>query len=84
MIVKSCKFIEATDIFRDCPLAWDLFVNGNPSCTWGDNNRSMVTKDVITNCLEDADVDADAVHQVELVVKRLDSIEENVYIDLEN
>jgi hypothetical protein len=84
MIVKSCKFVEATNVFKDCPLAWDLFVNADPSCTWGDNNRSMVTPDVIFNCLEEVDMDSKSEPQVELVIKRLNDLQDNVYVDLEN
>lgn len=84
MIIKTCKFVEATSVFKDCPLAWDLFVNGDPPCTWGDNNRSLVTPDVIANFLEDAEFDVKAEDQVNTVVARLDNLEDNTYIDLEN
>jgi len=84
MNIKSCKFVEATEIFKDCPRMWEAFVEGDPPCTWGDNNRTMVTPDVISNFLDDFDFDE--VHDVQkkLVNKRLDSLEDNVYIDLEN
>lgn len=85
MIVKSCKFVEGTAVFKNCGDAWDLFVNGNPSCTWGDNNRSMVTPDVISTFLEDAETDTDSIEdQVKTVVKRLAGLPDNVYVDLEN
>jgi len=85
MVVKSCKFVEASNVFRGCPLAWDLFINSNPNCTWGDNNRSMVTPDVISDALQDADTDSeDQANQVESVVSKLASIEPNTYVDLEN
>jgi hypothetical protein len=84
MIVKSCKFVEASQIFKDFPLAWDLFVNSDPSCTWGDNNRSMVTPDVISDALQNADADDKQAKQVEAVVAKLASIEVNTYVDLEN
>jgi hypothetical protein len=84
MIVKTCKFIEASTIFNGFPLAWDVFINSDPKCTWGDNNRSLVTPDVISDALQDADTDENQVKQVDSVVAKLESIEINTYIDLEN
>lgn len=84
MIVKSCKFVEATEVFKDCPKAWDVFFNGSPDCSWGDNNRTMVTPDVISNCIRASDYDDGDELQVKKVLKRLESIEPNTYVDLEN
>lgn len=91
MLTKTCNFIEVSSIFRlnnalmkPCTLAWDVFVNSDPKCTWGDNNRSLVTPDVIIDALENSDFDENAKDQVEEVLQRLKSIEPNIYIDLEN
>lgn len=84
MIIKSCKFVEASEVFKDCPRAWEIFVEGDPGCTWGDNNRSMVTPDVISTFFENADYYENEIGQVETVIKRLDSLEDHTYVDLEN
>ena len=85
MTVKSCKFVEAKDLFRDCPLAWDLFADSDPGCTWGDNARSLVIPSVVTNALLDARLSDEAVGQeVKEVLQRLTTVGENTYIDLEN
>lgn len=84
MITKSCKFVEASEVFKGCPRAWEIFVEGDPSCTWGDNNRSMVTPDVISTFFQNADYNENEIGQVETVIKRLDSIEDHTYVDLEN
>lgn len=83
MIIKSCKFVEASQIFKDCQKAWDIFVEGEPNCTWGDNNRSLVTPDVILNFFDYTDCEEDELQQVEVVKNRLGSLE-NTYVDLEN
>lgn len=85
MTVKSCKFVEAKDVFRDCPLAWGLFADSDPRCSWGDNARSLVLPRVVSEALLDAHLSDEAVgSEVKVVLKRIASIEENTYIDLEN
>jgi hypothetical protein len=85
MNIKTCRYVEATEIFKGFGLAWDVFINSDPACTWGDNNRSMVTADVIINALEESDLNVGPeANQVKQVVKILDSLEPDVYVDLEN
>jgi hypothetical protein len=86
MNIKTCRYVEATEIFKDCHLAWELFADGNPDCTWGSNNRTMVTPDVISNIIDDRLENIDETHdkQINLVNSRLDSLEPDVYVDLEN
>lgn len=83
MEIKTCKFVEVSDVFAKHGLAWDVFVNSNPNCSWGDNNRSLVTPDVIIDALEDASCDGVVRKQVNAVVERLKSLGQT-YIDLEN
>jgi hypothetical protein len=92
MKIKTVEFVEASDIFRDCPQMWEVFLNSSPDCSWGDNNRSMVTKDVIIEALEKT-VDRESSTQmddeaspkeIEEVFLRLDSLPENMLIDMEN
>jgi hypothetical protein len=83
--VLTCRFVEGSEVFRDCSFAWNLFVNSEPECSWGDNNRTLVMPDVIINALEGADVDDDEEVQkeVDAVVDRLKTLD-YMYIDLEN
>lgn len=85
MKTQTCQFVTASDVFRGQNLAWDAFFNSEPNCTWGGNNRTLVTPDVIIDSLELTDFDAgDEERQVTKVVERLKNIPEGVYIDLEN
>jgi hypothetical protein len=85
MNIKTCRYVEASEIFKGFGLAWDVFINSDPQCSWGDNNRSMVTADVIINALEESDLNVgNEAKQVEQVIKILDSLEPDVYVDLEN
>ena len=85
MNIKTCNFIEASEVFDGFGLAWDVFNNSNPNCTWGDNNRSMVTTDVIIDAMENSDVNVgNEEKQVKQVIKILLSLPEDLYVDLEN
>lgn len=96
MQVHQCRFVLASDLFAGCPMAMNAFANGDPDCSWGDNNRTMVTEDVIRRLLEDV-VDIpesdeplddepldDEQQQTKLVLERLKNIPDDCYIDLEN
>lgn len=78
----TCEFVEASEVFMDYKLAWDVFINSDPNCTWGDNNRSMVTPNVIIDALENSDDEQQP--QVQKVVKILKSLPPDMYVDLEN
>lgn len=84
MNVLTCEFVEASEVFMGFGLAWDVFINGDPACTWGDNNRSMVTPDVIINALEESEYEEAEAKQVEQVVQTLKSLPPDMYVDLEN
>jgi len=85
MIVKTCEFVDASNVFKGYGLAWDLFINNDPNMTWGDNNRSMVMPERIIDALEDADAEEGVeANQVAEVIKRLKNIKPNIYVDLEN
>ena len=92
MNVKQCSFVESSEVFEGCPLALDAFANSEPACSWGDNDRSLVTPDVIRTAPEDAvslpdpaddEEPTEEQKQVAIVFGRLDSVGET-YIDLEN
>jgi hypothetical protein len=85
MNIQTCKYVNATEIFDGFGLAWDVFINSDPNCTWGDNNRSLVTADVIIDALEQSDLnEGNEERQVNLVLERLKEVPQDVYIDLEN
>jgi hypothetical protein len=92
MKINSCAFVVASEVFDECPLAWNLFCGSDPNCSWGDNNRTLITGNVIRGVLELLDLpEADEEwteeqKQVEKVFIRLDLLFSlgNLYIDLEN
>ena len=91
MNVKTCLFVEGTEVFKDCPNALVVFFESNPDCSWGDNNRTLVSPDVIIDSIEsivdlsEPDNDEKSLDsQVRTVFERLDGLPENVYVDLEN
>lgn len=83
--IQTCQYVEASYVFKDCPLAWDVFSNGEPDCSWGDNNRTLVTPDLIFNLLDErsAENGKRAKAQIKTVLKRLVKLGQT-YIDLEN
>lgn len=85
MKTKTCQFVEASEVFKNFGLAWDVFINSDPKCTWGGNNRSMVTPDVLINSMENSDLNVGPEQQhVAQVVEILRKLSPNTYIDLEN
>jgi hypothetical protein len=84
MNIKTCRYVGASEIFKGLSLAWEVFCNSNADCTWGDNNRSMVTADVIINAIEKNDMTEAEAIEVEKAYKILDSLDPEVYVDLES
>ena len=84
MNIKTCRYVEASEIFKGLSLAWEVFCNSNADCTWGDNNRTLVAADVIMNAIEQNDMTEAESIEVEKVYKILASIEPEVYVDLES
>lgn len=83
--IKTCQYVEASEIFKGFGLAWGVFINSDPSCTWGDNNRSMVTPDVLIDALERSDLNVGSEQkQVGQVIATLLALSTDMYIDLEN
>ena len=79
MNVLTCEYVEASEVFKNCPEAWEFFAASDPDCTWGSNNRTLVTPDVIAVSLEEGD----QTKQVKTVLRRLKKLGQT-YIDLEN
>ena len=83
MQIKTCKFVDASDVFEGCPDAWQVFMDSDPPVSWGDANRTMTTSELIQDTLglwisEDDNVES----QIHIVVNRLQNVD--CYIDLEN
>jgi hypothetical protein len=85
--VLTCEFVESSEVFRDCPSAMEVFSECDPDCSWGNNNRTMVTPDVIINTLDGAYIDEDEAElqkEIDTVLARLRELPHTMYVDLEN
>ena len=82
--IRTCKFIDASDLFSDSVKAWNVFVNSDPDCSWGDNNRTMVSPKTIIDVLEDSEESSDDIQLIIDKCKAIIEFSEPVYIDLEN
>ena len=83
MQIKTCNFVDASDVFEGCPDAWQAFMDSDPPVSWGDANRTMTTPELIQDtlgiwCSDDENVES----QIHTVVNRLQNVD--CYIDLEN
>lgn len=87
MTVQTAQFVDMSDIFEGYPNVAQAFAAAdNHPFTWGDNNRSLVSKERFKDTLDEACEDDDNVSDDDLTVvkDRIDSIPDDVYIDLEN
>jgi hypothetical protein len=87
---KTAEFVDATDLFEGCDKAWDYFCDSDPDCSWGNNNRTLVTADTIFDALHDFDGDVEDEEEEELgrqidtVLERVKELGDDFYVDLEN
>lgn len=79
MKIEKCLFVCSTEVFKDHDEVWNEFNESDPDCSWGNNNRTLVSRDFLLTALEDIDAEG-----VEAVRDRLESLPAEVYIDLEN
>lgn len=49
--LESCRFVTASDIFDDLPIAWEIFEDSAQDFSWGDNTRSLVDPSFIIDAL---------------------------------
>ena len=85
MEIKTCSFIDASDLFADCPDAWQVFMDSDPPVTWGDASRTMVSPEFMTFMLEDCFSDDNQIaQQIDSVLRKIKTIDYTTYIDLEN
>lgn len=83
---RTAEYVEATDLFEGCNLAWESFCDGDPDCSWGNNNRTLVTADTIFDVLNEVDVEEgmELKRQIDIVLDRIGTLGDDFYVDLEN
>jgi hypothetical protein len=85
MEIRTCSFVEVTDIFAGCPDAWQMFIDSDPPVSWGDANRTLVSPEFMTFMLEDCFSDDNQIaRQIDLVLYKVKNLDCTTYIDLEN
>ena len=95
MKFKTVEFVEQSDLFENCRLAWNAFVDSDPKCSWGGNNRTLIKASYIFSILDMYDYDEDEKdyeklkNQIQTVLERIElSFRANplidFYVDLEN
>lgn len=85
MNIKTCSYIDVSDLFEECQDAWQIFMDSDPPVTWGDANRTMVSTDSMIFMLEDCFSDDNQIsQQIDLVLRRVKNLSYDIYIDLEN
>ena len=48
---------------------WSAFIESQPDCSWGNNNRSLVSRDFLLSALDEVDEEG-----VELVRERIERL----------
>ena len=85
MEIKTCSFIDASDLFIGCPDAWQVFMDSDTPVSWGDASRTMVSPEFMTFMLEDCFSDDNQIaRQIDLVLNKVKNLDFTTYIDLEN
>jgi hypothetical protein len=85
MKIKTCSFVEASDLFLGCPDAWQEFMDSDPPVTWGDAGRTLVSPDFMDSVVSDIFSDSNqTAQQLDCVLRRVRSMKYETYIDLEN
>lgn len=87
MNIQTLRFVTLSDLFMDCPAIAEIWHNTYHSqLTYGDCNRSLITKGVLEDAIADLCFDRDKAPDTEsdIIYKRLKSIDYGVMIDLEN
>jgi hypothetical protein len=85
MKIKTCSFVDASDLFQDCPDAWQEFMDSDPPVSWGDAHRTLVSPDFMDSVVSDIfRDDYQIAEQLNNVLRRVRSLKYETYIDLEN
>lgn len=91
--IKTTDFVEASELFKDCPRAWNLFTNSDPNCSWGDNNRTLINASYIESILSLDDDHLEHLQtEIDTVLNRIKEVNgvlingetDDFYVDLEN
>lgn len=75
----TCKFVLSSDLFRGYGKLSSQLSESEPDFTWGSNNRSLVTVEVLLNHL-----DGVGVEYSKKFAQRCREIGLQTYVDLEN
>jgi hypothetical protein len=85
MKIKTCSFVDASDLFMGCPDAWQEFMDSDPPVSWGDAHRTLVSPDFMDSVVSDIfSDDYQIAEQLNNVLRRVRSLKYETYIDLEN
>ncbi len=90
MVIHTVSFVLCSELWKGASEFWNEWFNSDPSFTWGDTNRTLVSPSRMLNSMFDKDgtpiVNFKDVpdDQIELVRSRLNELDESTYIDLEN
>jgi hypothetical protein len=79
MKIEHCLFVCGSDVFKGQNEVWVALCESDPDCSFGNNNRSLVSRDFLLTALDG--IDAKGVRSVR---SRLERLPAEVYIDLEN
>ena len=83
--IKTCSYIDSSELFKDCIDAWNLFVAFSEDCSWGDNNLSLITAGLIADTLDHSDPSCrEEEEQIKIVFKRIDDLGRDFYVNLED
>lgn len=47
MKIEHCVFVCASELFKGHNEAWTAFIESDPDCSFGSNNRSLVSRDFL-------------------------------------
>lgn len=84
MTPKTCTYYEGSEVFRDCPKAWDAFFQIDSNCSWGSNSFTIVAAHVIYDAIDHYEGMATTEEQINTVKKRIENIGLMSYVDLES
>jgi hypothetical protein len=83
MKIKTCSFVDASDLFMGCPDAWQEFMDSDPPVSWGDAHRTLVSPDFMDSVVSDIfSDDYQIAEQLNNVLRRVRSLKYETYIDL--
>ena len=82
MTIRTVQFVNASEVFQNHPSVWTAFYESDPGYTWGNNNHTLASRDMLISELRR--LDADEVPGVDAMIDILSTLEIDTFIDLEN